>query len=52
MRAWLGALPLVLTSRPNTLRLLLETAVATAGLPLNITTVAPRTVGANLTFNF
>ena len=31
-----SALPLVLTSRPNTLRVLLETAVATAHLPLNI----------------
>lgn len=31
-----SALPLVLTSRPNTLRLLLETAVATANLPLNV----------------
>ena len=30
-------LSLVLTSRPNTLRLLLETALATAGLPLDVT---------------
>ena len=31
-----STLPLVITSRPNTLRLLLETAVANAGLPHNI----------------
>jgi outer membrane receptor protein involved in Fe transport len=29
-----------------------DTALTAFGLPLNVTTVAPRTVGANLTFNF
>jgi outer membrane receptor protein involved in Fe transport len=29
-----------------------DTALTAFGLPLNVTTVAPRTVGANLTYNF
>ncbi len=29
-----------------------DTALTAFGLPLNVTTMAPRTVGANLTFNF
>jgi len=29
-----------------------DTALTAFGLPLNVTTVAPRTIGANLTFNF